>query len=618
MQTKSGGYTKGNTLLKITSIICLIIFIFALISTRNDPAKGYEASIYTSTPPIFWLAITLNVICGTTLIIQQIYTGEFAKSKLWAIGFLLIFLTFSSLVTVWIIRGYANYGSGDTFSHVGLTNYIISNNHTPPHLLYPITHILTAEIGYIFNIPVADFYGYIPFIFNIMFLIFTYVLARSILSSKGAVILTLTLAMVAILGFSNGNVEFAPNTLADLYLPFAIYLFVRSSPPRTIRWKILFLIVLFMYPLFHPVPTFALLLIMTTITLAGIFVAIVKKQDSKATQGSFNFQVACYCITSVWATTWLSSSGMLTVTINNLRNYFSGIGSSQIATLTQLMGKTTQYHYSVLSEFFKIYGGLVFFSLISLGMLAVMLKRTSHETEQKNMLSLYGPIAMLALFVVIFYLVDLNFSPLRLVAYIALIMAMLTGFGLNSLLKQKDSRPKNIFYNSVIISFVFLAIVVSFAGSALELYPSRYILTANDQVTRTDLQGMDWFFENENASYQISVLNMTPYRYANYLLGPQESDAQTNLTPVILEPKEGIGMPYHFGYSEKTELGEWYSQQSYLLLDQEDRLFFQDVLPEMQQSRFTPQDFDKLKQDPSLNLVYSNGGLDIYGVTPVN
>jgi hypothetical protein len=77
-------------------------------------------------------------------------------------------------------------------------------------------------------------------------------------------------------------------------------------------------------------------------------------------------------------------------------------------------------------------------------------------------------------------------------------------------------------------------------------------------------------------------------------------------------------MPYHFGYSEKTELGEWYSQQSYLLIDQEDRLFFQDVLPEMQQSRFTPQDFDKLKQDPSLILVYSNGGLDIYGVTPVN
>jgi len=357
---------------------------------------------------------------------------------------------------------------------------------------------------------------------------------------------------------------------------------------------------------------------MTTITLAGIFVAIVKKQDSKTTQGSFNFRLPAILFTLVWTTTWLSSSGMLTVTINNLRNYFSGIGTSQIATLTQLMGKTTQYHYSVLLEFFKIYGGLVFFSLISLGMLAVMLKRTSHETEQKNMLSLYGPIAMLALFVVIFYLVNLNFSPLRLVAYVALIMAMLTGFGLNTLLRQSRSKPKNIFYNIVVVSFVFLVIVVSFAGSALELYPSRYILTANDQVTRTDLQGMDWFFENQNASYQISVLNMTPYRYANYLLGPQESDAQTNLTPVILEPKEGIGMPYHFGYDEKAELGEWYSQQSYLLIDQEDRLFFQDVLPEMQKSRFTPQDFDKLNEDPSLNLVYSDGGLDIYGVTPVN
>jgi len=197
-------------------------------------------------------------------------------------------------------------------------------------------------------------------------------------------------------------------------------------------------------------------------------------------------------------------------------------------------------------------------------------------------------------------------------------MVMLTGFSLNGLLKQSPSKPKNIFYNIVVVSFVFLVIVVSFAGSLLELYPSRYILTANDQVTRTDLQGMGWFFENENASYQLSVLNMTPYRWANYFLGPQDSSKQTNLTPITLEPQEDIGMPYHFGYSEKAELGEWYSQQSYLLINQEDRLFFQDVLPEMQQSRFTPQDFDKLNQDPSLNLVYSNGGLDIYGVRPVN
>ena len=285
MHTESIRYKGSNYSLKILSIVALIIFIFALIITRNVPATAYEASIYTATPPIFWVAISLNIIYGTFLIIHQIYTKQHIRSNLWIIGLLLLFLAFVSLVTLWIMRGYANWGNADPLSHVNLANYIISTYHLSPGDLYPITHILTAEINYVFNIPVVDFYGYIPIIFNVMYLVFIYVLAKVILSSKGAIIVTLILAMVTILGFSNSNLAFTPNGLADLYLPFALYLFVKSSPSGTILWKILFIIVVFMYPIFHPVTSLALLLIIATVTLANIFFGTLKKRELKSTQG---------------------------------------------------------------------------------------------------------------------------------------------------------------------------------------------------------------------------------------------------------------------------------------------------------------------------------------------
>jgi len=616
---KCSRYDKSNNSLKILGIVCLIIFIIALLITQSVPAKGYEASIYTATPPVFWVAMLLNVICGTFIIIQQIRTKQHLNSSLWFIGFLLVFLAFASLVTLWIIRGYVNYGTGDPLSHVALINYIISNYHVPPNDLYPITHILTAEISYVINIPVTGVYGYIPILFNILYLISMFVLAKTILSSKGAAIVTVIVAMITILGFSNGNVQFTPNILADLYLPFALFLFVKSSPSGTTLWKILFIVVVFMYPVFHPVTSFALLLIVATVTIANIFIAILKVRHLYSMRGLFKFRLPIILFLLVWSITWFSSGTMWATTINNLRIYFSGIGVSQLTVLTQLAQKANQYQYNVPLEIIKIYGGLVIFAVISLATLFVILKKRLLETEQKNILSLYGPLAIITLFVIVFYLVNITFSPLRLIAYIALILSILTAFGLNKLLERANSTAEGTFRNYLLSGLVIFVIAATFAGSVLELYPSRYILQPNDQVTRTNLQGMGWFFNYRNQTEQLSVVsNIVPSRYADYLLSPQEDSEQTNLSPVILEEKEGIVMPYHFGYNEHDELGYWYSQQTYLLVDQADRVFFQEVLPEMQAARFTPEDFDKLDQDPSVEKIYSNGGLDIYVVTPTS
>jgi hypothetical protein len=536
---------------------------------------------------------------------------------LWIVGFLLLFFTFASLIALWIIRGYVNWGNGDPFTHVMLTNYIISNHHISPADFYPITHILAAEISYVSNIQVTEIYGYIPLIFNILFLTFVYAFVKTILSSKGAIILAIVLAIVVILGFSNSNTYFTPNSLADLYLPFALYLFAKSSSSRTPIWKMLFIVVIFMYPLFHPVTSFALLLIMSTATIANIFFAKWGKKDLNSIRGIFNFNLFIILFLLVWSVVWFSTTVVWAPTINNLRNYLSGQGTNQLSTLNQLVQKAQQFQYSPLLEFCKVYGGLIVIALIAFTTLIMLLRSSLAERDGKNLISLVGPLAMIFFFIIVFYLLNIGFSPLRLVAYIAMILAIMAAFGLNKLLEWLCDKPKMVRCSVLIISLICLIVVVTFTASTIELYPSKYILQQNDQVTRSDLQGMDWFFNYRNQNYQLSTLRMVPSRFADYILSPQEISEQMNLTPVTLEENEDTNIPWHFGYDEFDEFGYWFNTKTYLLIDQADRSFYGDIFPAIQNQRFTPADFERLDADPSLEQVYSNGGLNIYQITPL-
>jgi hypothetical protein len=616
VQVESKGYNQNTDYLKIISIGCLCIFIFAVIAARNAPATGYEASIYTATPVIFWLSTALNVIWGTFLIVRQISTQQHLKSSFWFIGFFFIFLAFFSLVALWMVRGYAAPSNGDILTHVGLTNYITTFHHYSPGNYYPITHLFTAEMSFILAIPVRDLFGYIPLIFNVVFIIFIYLFSKEMISSGKAS------AGVAILVVATGTLFFtnffAPNNLADLFLAFALYLFVKSSQSGTRPWKILFILVVFMYPPFHPVPSLALLLIMITVTLPNMLLAILKRQGLHSLQGSFTFKYPVILFLLAWSVFWFSTTAMWRWTVDNLWAYFSNGGINQLTTLSQQVQYAQQYQYSIIEQFLKLYGGLILFALIALIILPAIIKKASYTVEHRNFLSLYGSLPVILLFIFIFYFLNLVFNPLRLTMFIMLICMVLTGFGLNTFLEQPYTKASNNFYSWISTCLVSIIIILALVSSGLQAYPSRYIKAPNDQITMTDLQGMDWFLHFRNTSYQISAVNLVPYRFSDYLLSPQEDLDRENLTPILIKPKEDQKVPWHFGYDEINQFGGWFTHKAYLVIDQADRVLYQEIYPEMQSIRLTPADFDRLNQDTSLQRLFSNGGLDVYSVTPLS
>ena len=89
-----------------------------------------------------------------------------------------------------------------------------------------------------------------------------------------------------------------------------------------------------------------------------------------------------------------------------------------------------------------------------------------------------------------------------------------------------------------------------------------------------------------------------------------------NLIPILFKENEGQLIPWHFGYDVLNQYGGWFKQPAYLVINQADRMLYQEIYPEMQNIRLTPADFDRLNQDTSLQRLFSNGGMDVYSVTP--
>jgi len=72
--------------------------------------------------------------------------------------------------------------------------------------------------------------------------------------------------------------------------------------------------------------------------------------------------------------------------------------------------------------------------------------------------------------------------------------------------------------------------------------------------------------------------------------------------------------PSHFGYHKEAWLGEYCTEDVYIVLGDRDRLRYVKVYPAMVKYRYYPEDFERLGGDPTVDKLYSNGGLGIYYV----
>ena len=69
-------FSAGGAVVKAMAIISFLLIIPALILIKNNPATGYEVSIYVSTTPLVWLFLIGSTIGGISIIVHQAFSKE--------------------------------------------------------------------------------------------------------------------------------------------------------------------------------------------------------------------------------------------------------------------------------------------------------------------------------------------------------------------------------------------------------------------------------------------------------------------------------------------------------------------------------------------------------------
>jgi hypothetical protein len=565
-----------------------------------NPTDKYEVSIFSSTPNIYWLSLLVSLFIGFFIVIKFNFTDEHKIYNNSAL--ILLFIAFASFISLWIIRGYYLWCSGDPLTHLSKINDILLTGHFEKENIYPITHIFVAQICDILNIDTIIPHKYLPLYFGLLYLGFMYLFIRVILKDKKKAAIGL---LVAIIPMGGWFLNLTPNHLANLTLPLVFFLIFKYVDNKKFEWSILLILMCFFITIFHPVPTLALLLMLFALTPP--ILTLVEKAINKFYKGNLKItrmsSMVLAVIALVWFITWVSSFYIWDHTIKNVYTLLTEGAPTKLDALVADVVYAHSHGYSVIEQFLKVYGGLcIYLLLTAIGFILLWKKVKQNKvslTDQK-LIMLAIPLTIIIAIMGLLYFINIDyFGPSRLEIYVIMLLTLFVGYVLFEYIRNGPGLKREV--------CVALFLVMLFVIAGLKLYPNPYVLSANWQITRTEMNGMDVLLRTKDKA-DITSLSIAPKLYVDALFAKDERSR----IKVNWSISDELNIPFHFGYDENVNLGEYYDENLYMVLTYRDRILYKEVFPEIEHLRFTDNDFDKLEKDNSITKLYANGGFDSY------
>jgi len=582
---------KRDIHLKIISIISFFCILLSYIILYLNPAKGYELSIYKSTPIFVWIFLIISVICGTYIIINLAYYND-TNHSLWFLGFLILIFTRVTLLWIPYIRGYYSW-RGDNISHIGYIKDILISGHVLVNNPYPITHIFVTTLIQILGLPTEIIVNYSTALLSVFYVISIYLLSTSVLDSKREQLLSV--AAISCVMFNGYDVYLMPNGWSLLYLPIVLYFCNKSfGNEHTFQYTFLLVVLLILYPFFHPLSSCIIILMLFVI---GIIKYVRIYENRIVSKDIFtHFPLGLILLEIVIMLPWVLSFQRFKISLRILyQTITTGSGPNAIADMGDKLDKINLHGFETINLILKIMGDEILYLTLTFICFIILIKKSPKIKNTNLMIVL---IFIFSIGVVYFiYLVGIipglqTLGSSRLTAYLASFTPIPVGFVLNYILCKK----KNI--SGVLCIFIILtASTISISS----LYQSPYILRPTPEITKMDINGASWLLDHKNPYIESTSIQNHLYLFANGILGVKNAKIISHYPPII---------PDHFNYSIHTYLGSSYQSDEYALITMYDSMIYETVWKVI--GRFNSEDFKKLNNDLSVNKLYSNGEDHVY------
>jgi len=579
-------YVDEDKILKVMASLSFIFITAALILIRNhSPAVGYEISIYSALPSSVWILLILAIFCGISIVVYC----SFKSKSFWIVGFFSLILVNFITLSLQFFRGYFVYGLSDPLGHLERTYSIVSAGFFGNNF-YPVVHVLGAILVEVCNIVPETVIKIIPIIFTILFMLFTYLLASVVSYKREHAILAAAVGSVPL--FSYYHLTVYPHGLSILTFPLLFYLYFKVLKTPSFSSKMALIVVLLLFPFFHPVIESILIL---CLVIVGLVIAGAKQIQIGQLHSFIEHTTMESALISIIAFfTWISYFAAFGISIQRISSWIGG-EAPVIARATEVQHTLNRSIWQGIELLFKMYGhNIVFFACSLIALILIVKRILQRQAEIINFL----------IFSVIFIVCTLAYffvsMALGLITWGRFLGANIGTFAIPvfaSFALYQIRNPKRF---KLGVLMVVLILTMSSAVGIFSIYRSPWIYQTNWQITRMDISGSSWL-----NIHSVEGFDYEPMGWQGVYRDPY--------------------IPEHFGNPEYVSVGMFVKENTYLVITERfKQVSLNSALKGwinmpwyFARPGFDKGDFARVRMDPSANELYSNGEFEVLLIVPL-
>jgi len=550
----------------LSSSISFLLVSYALFIVSMNPATGYELSIYTSTPYIFWVAIIIGLFNGILILFLKMY-GKI--EKMWIIGIFSIILFNVLVISLYAFRGYILYlGRGDTAGYVGMAKDVNDYGYILNYNFYPLTSILISQISQIINVSIVNISKYLPSLFFGIYILSIYCWSKSLYNNKKFIIASVIVSAPILFPWFSTSIYHM--LLSVLTIPFLFYCINKSSESS---FKFLAIIWVVLYPFFHPITAMIVFLYISIMYIYGTFVSHKPKPVS-----IFLVLVALVSLLRWFVSQYSILHNVKLIILQMLNSTHSVSTATQVEYYIQKLGFD-----AVLKSFLIVNANQVIFYVLAIISIVYIFRIKKINNTRFTPIILNFLIC--SVFIIIIFFTSTTHNADRL---INLNINMILTVPLIGYLLCKSS-----FKIQAIILFL---IMIASVTAIFSVYQSPFITYPNDQMTNNDIVSMKWFLSEKSVKIKtVDILNPT-IRYGDIILGYDAASKRNDIHRDI------VNLPDHFNLSKDNLFP--IDQDRYLSITKYDIVAYTEIWKKIH--RFENSDFVNLNSIKNVNRIYDN------------
>jgi len=606
-------------------ILSLWLLVAGIALLATHPSEGYEPSIYAIVSPATWIALLGCALGGLWSSIWAATDSRTSRTNAWAVGFGIVTAVSVVIILAPILRGYTGHARADLMVHAGRIVDIQRYERIPEYdrasstLLYPAPIIILTQISLMAGVEPFVLIQFTTLATFLLGVLFTYLLAKTVLSHP----LAITLCMLAssVLLLSSFNYQVLPTALGFTLFPLVLWLYLQADTYRSVAYRFVLVLVVITYAFIHPITSVNLLVgLAATEVYRVVREARASREDNRISLRSDHTghaSTGIILLIFVALVTWLTHNWFFwELTVHQMINLITLLGRGAYSqSLSHLRTVDLNLAEAILL-LIKMHGHhLLYVAVAAIGGITVLGKAASsrHNPTASKLTTLIIFLgAQGFILVAILFGGSGSVSYWRALAPIVLLAPAILGHLGHHLFIEHVGRQR-IRRQATINSFFLRAgtmflLFFAFSLGVFSFFPSLYTYRLNQQVSAAELEGMDWFTQHRDETIALDSITVK-YVFGAALEGFALVDKRLNPT----HPKWGETMkiPAHFDYSLERRDIETFPVY-YLPIHQYDQLYH--TLIPRNPARLSQSDFEKLSDTPYINRVYANGELDLWMV----